>query len=404
VDLSSLDELPVVVFRLVQENQARKQKGEHSRAKLAQYQGEIRELQKQVETGEARILELEHETRVQRGQLKAHEKLDPHVYGAATLEELPAKFGALKQALRDSEARLTELTAKCQQQRTALLETKSSLFSATSSNQELKSVKQTLQNQVVYLEQENSSLGETVQHLSDELTTYSRHLVSVESKHSELADKAQVFDQVVRQLEQVLDFESPQAMAKVVLQLKKENDTHLLAIKTGQKQLNELFGSLTDLVLDRAITIPIASRTLRQIQDFFGTVNSTPDLRFASQFVLAQARENGWSGNQTMEAIAVVEQILNRARETRNECARLQEQLKGARSEAKDHRRALRLEAETELNSIRGQLDAAQKRVDTLTEVKSNLVHLHAQEKYNAALLKKELSPVEQGKVGLRRA
>jgi chromosome segregation ATPase len=192
-------------------------------------------------------------------------------------------------------------------------------------------------------------------------------------------------------------------MVNVVVQLKKDNDQYTVALRTGQRQLNELFGSVTDLVLDRAITIPIAGRTLRQIEDFFAGLNTAAEInKITAQFIARQARESGYYGVEVTEEIAAIEQRLADAKAKQSECVKLREQLKVSTNEAKQARQEARQEAEEQLEAIRSQLDEMQRQVQSLNEVKANLVLLKAGGKYNEKLLRRELTDAEQSKVGLR--
>jgi chromosome segregation ATPase len=314
VPVKRLEELPAVVYRLVEETKSSKALSELAQAKAARYEAQVEALTTENDNYEAKIIALQEELRSRESQLKRKAISDSRFYGVDSIDNLPVRFTELTQALQEAEEKLAALTARGQKQKASLLQAKTTVSQLSHANAELESANAGLQLQVGRLAEERGTLSRTVQSLEQELLQVGDRLQMVEARQGDTLEKALLFDKMSGALESVVDFDSPESIVDVVVGLKNESEKFCQAVQKSEEQVNELIGLLKDFTVRKKVKIPISDVVMRRLREHLSElVAAGEQARALNGRVVNQAARYGYSG---ADAGAALEFLDGRVRQT----------------------------------------------------------------------------------------
>ena len=405
IPFSSMDELPTIVCGLKEENSAQKQLLAAESKKVGEYKKQNAQLERELDRIHTRVLQLEQERVTFDAQKKKKEILDSQLYGVSSVEELPARFADLKQSLEDTTAKLNEVTGKYHAQKRALLETKQELFAVTGENSELKAKYESLQKRADQMETSNGKLEKEINEINEERDQSLARISRLEKQGNDLEEKTRAFERMMSQIKHVIHVDSPESLVTVIQQMKTENDKSAETIQTSQNQVQELLSTLSDLILDKRVTLPISISQMISIKQYLSDLSANSErYQQNAQFVIQQAQKYGFSGNEVSGALTHIQLMLSKGNEAQLECAKSREQLRIAESELSTFTEKAKAEARGQVHDIQAQLEQCQAKLETSVQVRSSLIHLKAGESYDEALLRQELTKDEIEKIGLREA
>lgn len=403
VSFSSFDELPTALLGFKEEFDLQKQKNQLLKENNAQLQKQLNDLERQCEEMRLQLVERTQESQTMKSQFKRKEIIDSQIYGVASLQDLPKHFTEMKHNLEESEQRLENMGNKCKELNKKLKQTEQDLFEMKNNNQELTDKNNALMNELNETNSKNSHLEETVESMTTQVHEYEERLYRLENQNTEYSEKTSSIDKMLSQIGEIVDFEDPESLVQVVTDLKKENDEAGSSLINTEKQLEEIFQALPDLILTKKVTVPLSNKMKKEIIEFFDEINAdSQSYKTNTSLILRMAKENDYKGEEIGGALETIANVLKEANKNKDELFKVQEKLKILESNTDQQIQDDKAENEVQLKQLQSQLDTAQNKVEKLTQLKENLIKIKAEEKpIDEDLLKEMLNDDELNKIGL---
>ena len=403
VQFSTFDELPAALFGFKEEFDLQKQKNQMLKENLSLLQKQHSDLEKSSEEMRKQFIKLQQESISMKSQLKRKAILDSQIYGVANINDLPKHFTQIMQTLEDTEQRLEHMGDTCKDLTRKLQQTEQALFDANTSNEELTVKNTKLTNDLKSTNDKNANLEETVESMTFQIQEYEDRLNRLENQNTDFKERTSDIEKMMSQIGELIDFEDPQSLVQVITDLKKENDETGSALIATQRQLEELFEEMPDLILTKKITAPLSNAIKRDISEYLNEL--TADARAYKtnvKSIVDQARNNGFHGKEIGGALEFIHQTMDNAKINQEENIKLKEKIKLMEANIKTNDEGLKGEYESQIESLQNVLNDTQDQVEKLNQVKTSLIRLKAgEDNINEDILKEVLTDEELDKIGL---
>lgn len=402
VSFSTFDELPTALYGFKEEFDLQKQKNQLLKETNAQYQKQISDLERSSEEMRQQLVELTQEKQSIKSQQKRREIIDSQIYGVANLQELPKHFTEMKHQYEQTERRLEDMSNKCKELTKKLKQAEQELFEMKMSNQEMTDKNNALLNDLNETNKSKGYFQQLVESMTTQIREYEDRLFRLETQNTELREKTNANDKMIGQIGELVDFEDTESLVKVVLDLKKENDECERDIKEAETQLEMIFQTLPDMILTKKITLPLKIETKNEIISYFEEVKiDSETYKKNTDSIVRIAQSSGYMGKEIGGALALITDVMEKAKQLDQECTELKEKLKIMEKDDNTQSYEIQNTSQTQIKALQNELDKYQDKANALLSVKDNLVRYIAHEKVDEKLLREQLTEDELDKIGL---